>query len=211
MNPMGQIWVKKKTSMTATKDIKNGLQNATKILIKYWCIAVEKRRFNTRLRLTHTVGGGSLQHSLLLWPFLPHLWHLELALFSSHFLFASSFFCFSSAAVLSSSSCLLLSSLLCSRSLRSSCACLASRLLCLLFSFFLFFCTFFALVFLQLFLIKSITYAVQHQLAFWHHRIGINSLMITLHVIPFIAYLNTLLMKPRRHKSIGIWEDTTLL
>ena len=58
-----------------------------------------------------------------------------------------------------------------------------------LFSFFLFFCTFFTLVFLRLFVIKSITYAVQHQLAFWHHRIAINSVMVTLHVIPTIHSL----------------------
>ena len=51
MNPIRQIRVNRrvvKTPMTPTKDIINGLQKATKILIKYQCSAVEKRHFNMR-------------------------------------------------------------------------------------------------------------------------------------------------------------------
>ena len=57
MNPIRQIRVNRrvvKSPVTPTKDIRNGLQNGTKILIKYQCSAVEKRHFNVRLHLAHT-------------------------------------------------------------------------------------------------------------------------------------------------------------
>ena len=168
MNPIGQIRVNRrvlKTSMTATKDIKNGLQNTTKILsidaapLKKGALT-QGNASHTPLVVHHSdilscsglfyhICGTSIWVSLLATSFCFLFVFLFICCCSLFFLLPVSF--------LSSPFSLFVFFLLLSCFLSS---------LPSLFSFFLFFCTFFTLVFLRLFLIKSITYAVQHQLAF---------------------------------------------
>ena len=57
MNPIRQVRVHRrvvKTPMTPAKDIRNGFQNATEILVKYRCSAVKKGRSNARYHLAYT-------------------------------------------------------------------------------------------------------------------------------------------------------------
>ena len=57
MNSIGQIRVDRgisKTMMLPTKNVRNGIQNSTKIMVENRCSSAEERRLDTRDHLAHT-------------------------------------------------------------------------------------------------------------------------------------------------------------